>query len=103
MPQQPVLRNAMKRAGAESGGYALRRGYATRAVEGGTDVLQVKRTMGHADLDELYGYEQEIPVSDDKLSAALGEPHLLKVVGQRGTKRETDRDDQALPDASTEK
>lgn len=32
---------------------ALRRADATRAVEGGADVMQVKRSMGHADLDEL--------------------------------------------------
>lgn len=55
--------------------------------------------MGHADLEELYGYVQETPASDDKLLAALGEPQPLKVVGRRGTRRGTDRDNQSLPDA----
>lgn len=50
---QAALRRAMKRAGLDTGGYGLRRGYATRAVEGGADVMTVKRSMGHADLDEL--------------------------------------------------
>ncbi|WP_158633183.1 tyrosine-type recombinase/integrase [Amycolatopsis sp. WAC 04182] len=40
-------------------GYAARRGYATRTIEGGADVFQVQRTMDHADLEELAGYVQE--------------------------------------------
>ncbi|WIY05438.1 site-specific integrase [Amycolatopsis mongoliensis] len=96
---QPALRRAMKRAGLDTGGYGLRRGYATRAVEGGADVMAVKRSMGHADLEELFGYVQETEQSEDRLRAALGDKKPLRAVGPRGTKRGTKRGNQPLPDA----
>ncbi|MEU0791421.1 tyrosine-type recombinase/integrase [Amycolatopsis sp. NPDC005961] len=102
---QSGLRRHMQRAGAKvdidvTGGYELRRGYATRAVEGGADVLLVQRKMGHADLEELAAYVQETEASDAQLLAALGEPRQLKAVGPRGTKRGTKSRNQALPKAT---
>lgn len=97
---QPALRKAMRRVGAPAGGYGLRRGYATRAVEGGADVFLVQRSMGHADLEELSGYVQQTDASDARLLAALGEPKQLKAVGPRGTKRGTNRRNQPLPGAT---
>lgn len=85
--------------------YGLRRGFATRAIEGGADVFAVQRAMGHADLDELAGYVQETTAARAKLLAALGDrPTLAPVedVGRRGTKRGTDSDDLALPGATTD-
>lgn len=82
-------------------GYAARRGFATRAIEGGADVFAVQRTMGHADLAELSGYVQETPQARARMLAALGEHPALSAVdgdrGTRGTDRGTDRDNQTLP------
>ncbi|MCU1685098.1 MAG: xerC [Amycolatopsis sp.] len=70
-------------------GYALRRGFATRAIEGGMDSFSAKRIMGHSDLEELEGYVQETPAARARMLASLGErPQLAAVdesVGQRGT------------------
>lgn len=83
-------------------GYGLRRGFATRAIEGGADVFQVQRVMGHADLDELAGYVMETTASRAKMLAALGERPGLSVVdderGTRGTDRGTDSDNQPIPE-----
>lgn len=85
-------------------GYALRRGFATRAIEGGADVFAVKRIMGHADLEELEGYVQETPQARARILAALGERPALSAVESdvdpRGPKRGPDLDNQALPDAT---
>lgn len=102
---QDGLRKHMKRAGAKvdidvTGGYELRRGYATRAVAGGADVLLVKRKMGHSDLEQLASYVQENEAADAQLLAALGEPRQLKAVGSRGTKRGTKSRNQPLPAAT---
>ncbi|WP_284746460.1 tyrosine-type recombinase/integrase [Amycolatopsis sp. RTGN1] len=105
-PTTPAgLRRHMQRAGEKvdldvTGGYELRHGYATRAVEGGADVLLVQRKMGHADLEELAGYVQETEASNAQLLAALGEQQSLKAVGSRGTTRGTDLGNQPLPDAA---
>lgn len=103
-----LLGRRMRAASAEAEiesrtGYAARRGFATRAIEGGADVFTVKAIMGHADLDQLAEYVQRTPESRAKLLAALGERTELSVVdgmGRRGTSRGTDSDNQALPDAT---
>lgn len=97
------MREAARKLGIPAkSGYALRRGFATRAIDGGADPFQVKRIMGHADLDELAGYVQETPAARAKMLAALGElPPLAAVedVGPRGTDRGTDSDNQPIPAA----
>lgn len=101
------LHNAMATAARNAklpmrGGYTLRRGYATRAIDGGADPFTVKRIMGHADLEELEGYVQETPEARAKLLAALGETPPLKVVEQPGTPSGTDVDFQGLHGATSE-
>lgn len=84
--------------------YGLRRGFATRAIEGGADVFAVQRMMGHADLEELAGYVQETPQARAKMLAALGErPQLLAVDpdSPRGPDRGPDFDNQALPETTS--
>jgi len=98
------LRDAARELGMKpKSSYALRRGFATRAIEGGADVFQVQRVMGHADLEELAGYVQETSAARSRLLAALGERPQLSVVdderGTRGTDRGTDSDNQAFPTA----
>lgn len=104
-----LLTRRMREAARELGvrpksGYALRRGFATRAIDGGADPFAVKRIMGHADLDELSGYVQETPQARARMLAALGERPQLSavegVVGSRGTDRGTDSDNQASPEAT---
>lgn len=77
-------------------GYAIRRGFATRAIEGGADPFAVQRVMGHAALDELAGYVQETSEAAAKICAALGERQPPKAVGRRGTSRGTGRRNQRL-------
>ncbi|WP_157606531.1 tyrosine-type recombinase/integrase [Saccharomonospora cyanea] len=78
--------------------YALRRGFATRVIEGGADVFAVQRVMGHADLSELAGYVQETRQARARMLAALGEVAPLAAVDPRGPGRGPDFDNQALPD-----
>lgn len=93
------LRSAMYRASAKAklpkrGGYTLRRGFVTRALDGGADPIAVQRITGHADLDELAGYAQDSPEARARLLAALGERVPLAPVEQHGTDsgaRGTDR------------
>jgi integrase len=100
------MRTAAKSAGLpKKSGYATRRGFATRAIEGGADVFAVKRVMGHADLEELEGYVQETPAARSNMLAALGERAPLAVVedrGTRGTGRGTEVDNQTLPTVTRE-
>lgn len=101
------LHNAMATAARNAklpmrGGYTLRRGYATRAIDGGADPFTVKRIMGHADLEELEGYVQETPEARAKLLAALGEKPPLKVVEQPGTPSGTNSDGNTLEDTGTD-
>ncbi|PXY25169.1 hypothetical protein BAY59_24400 [Prauserella coralliicola] len=100
-----LLSMRMREAARELGmkpksSYGLRRGFATRVIEGGADVFAVKRVMGHADLDELAGYVQETPQARAKMLAALGEPTPLTVVDPRGPDRGPNSDNQPLPEAS---
>lgn len=101
-PVNANMLGAQMRAAAEDAeigsksGYAIRRGFATRTIEGGADPFAVQRVMGHADLEELAGYVQETPEADSRMLAALGERQPPKVVGRRGTGRGTDRRNQTL-------
>ncbi|MEU0467194.1 tyrosine-type recombinase/integrase [Amycolatopsis sp. NPDC006131] len=105
-----VLSRRLREAALDLGltpksGYAARRGFATRAIEGGADVFAVQRVMGHADLDELAGYVQETREARTKMLAALGERAPLSAVepvGRRGTDRGTNLDNQGSSDAPSE-
>jgi integrase len=100
------MRQAAKAAGLPAkSGYGLRRGFATRAIDGGLDVFAVKRLMGHADLEELEGYVQETPAARARLLASLGERPTLAAVeerGTRGTGRGTDSGNHVLPAVTKE-
>lgn len=79
----------------------MRRGFATRAIEGDADIFAVQRAMGHADLEELAGYIQETTTARAKMLAALGERQELAAVadvGPRGTEHGTDLGNQPLSD-----
>jgi integrase len=85
------LRAAMQRAAKSAelpqrGGYALRRGFATR-VSPRLSAIELALIMGHADLNQLKPYVQETPEARARALAALGEvPELRAVedVGQPG-------------------
>jgi integrase len=94
------MREAARELGLKpKSSYALRRGFATRAIEGGADVFTVKRIMGHSDLEELAGYVQETPQARARMLAALGETSPLKAVDPRGPERGPDSDNQPLAEA----
>lgn len=98
------LRKAMHGAAERAklpkrGGYALRRGMITRAIDGGADIFTVQRITGHADLDELAGYVQDSPAARARLLAALGQAQPLQAVtGHDGAEDGADSDSEALPD-----
>lgn len=63
--------------------YSGRRGWATRAADGGLDAFQIAEILGHATLDEAQGYVQQTPAARMKLSAALDKyPQLTLIEGQ---------------------
>ncbi|WP_409466322.1 tyrosine-type recombinase/integrase [Amycolatopsis sp. GA6-003] len=101
-PVNANMLSAQMRAAAENAeigsksGYAIRRSFATRTIEGGADPFAVQRVMGHADLEELAGYVQETPEADSRMLAALGERQPPKAVGPRGTDRGTNPRNQTL-------
>jgi integrase len=100
------LRSAAVAVGLPSkGGYAMRRGFATRAAEGGMDAFTLADVMGHADVKQTREYVQQTQSARARMLAALGErPKLAAVedVGPRGTDRGTDSDNQALPTVTNE-
>lgn len=99
-----LLSRYLRRAALELGmspksGYASRRSFATRAIEGGADVFLVQQVMGHADLDELAGWlVHETSTARARMLAALGErPGLSVVDDERGTDRGSDLGNQPVP------
>jgi len=82
------IRGAMKRAAKraelpERGGYALRRGFATR-VSPHLSAPELALIMGHADLNQLRPYVQETPEARARALAALGERQELRAVEDVG-------------------
>lgn len=70
-----ALKGAAERAGLPRGsfsGYAGRRGFATRAADGGLDPFALAAIMGHEDLEEVMGYVQRTPWARQRLLNALG-------------------------------
>jgi integrase len=65
--------------------YAIRRGFATQAAEGGLDAFQLAEILGHATLTEAQGYVQQTPAARIKLTTALARyPQLTLVEGSGG-------------------
>ncbi|MGH3439296.1 MAG: tyrosine-type recombinase/integrase [Sciscionella sp.] len=89
------LAEMFRRRDADATPYALRRGFATRAADGGLDAFELARIMGHADIKETQGYVQQTPAARGRFLAALGEhPELRQVpnVERRGADRGADSD-----------
>jgi integrase len=75
----PILTYHLKTAGqkAQLGkftGYAIRRGLATRAADGGVDAHQLSDVLGHETLEESNGYVQRSATARQKFIDALGSP-----------------------------
>jgi integrase len=75
----PTLTYHLKMAsqGAQVGsftGYAIRRGLATRAADGGVDAYQLSDVLGHETLEESKGYVQRSEASRQRFISALGDP-----------------------------
>lgn len=86
--------------------YAGRRGWATRAAEGGLDAFQLAEILGHSTLTQAQEYVQQTPAARMKLATALQRyPQLTVVdggVGQRGAARGARPDRQASSDIDIE-
>lgn len=52
--------------------YPVRRGFATRAADGGLSPFDVAEVMGHSDLKETFGYWQQTPAARARVIEALG-------------------------------
>lgn len=91
---------------AGRGAYAIRRGFATRAADGGLDAYELARTMGWSDINEAWAYVQRTPSARARVLAALhtgGVPELRLVSGgqgQSGTSSGTDLDLMPLEDTA---
>lgn len=101
-----AMRDAAVRAGvANRSPYALRRGFATRAAEGGMDAFGLKSIMGHASLDQTDEYVQQTSAVRDRLRVALGESTGLTVIRGadpgRGAESGAESHRQAPDDAGT--
>jgi len=82
--------------------YSARRGYATRLASGGLDAFALAELMGHSDVAVTREYVQRTEAAKAKVLAALGDRQPLKAVGQRGTERGTELDNQPLSEARSE-
>ncbi|MGW5645024.1 tyrosine-type recombinase/integrase [Saccharopolyspora sp. NPDC003752] len=83
--------------------YAGRRGFATRAAEGGLDVFALAEAMGHADIRQTKEYVQQTPAARERLIAALGQaPPLILIHGAAGADSGADLDQQATSDVVIE-
>lgn len=73
--------------------YAGRRGWVTRAADGGASPFDIAAAAGHADVKTTQGYWQQTPAARGRMIAALGQAERLHVVGQddaRGAERGAD-------------
>lgn len=88
---QCLRRAAEKASTPRSSMYAARRGFATRAAEGGMDAFTLADLMGHADVRQTREYVQTTEAARRKVLAALGEPTPLTVVEGRGARGANDQ------------
>jgi integrase len=81
-----AMKHAAERAGVERRSpYAGRRGWATRAAEGGLDAFQIAEILGHSTLTQAQEYVQQTPAARLKLTAALSKyPQLVAIEGGLG-------------------
>lgn len=81
--------------------YTIRRGWATRAAEGGLDAFAIARILGHSTLEEAQGYVQETSRARLSLQDALSQvPQLPRERPLRGAARGVNGHNQALTDTS---
>lgn len=95
-----ILRRMLAKAGVGEGTlYSLRHTYGSRLAENGVDAFEISRLMGHSDVNQSTTYVHRTTAARGRILAALGDPAAtgLSVVGQRGTERGTDRDNQPPP------
>lgn len=65
--------------------YSVRRGWATRAAEGGLDAFQIAEILGHSTLTQAQEYVQQTPMARMKLTTALQRyPQLTVIEGGMG-------------------
>lgn len=94
-----VFGRALAKAGVAEGTlYSLRHTFGSRLAENGVDAFEIARLMGHSDVNMSANYIHRTAAARARVLAALGDPAAagLTVVGQRGTPRGTDRDNQPL-------
>jgi integrase len=93
------MKNAAKKAGVERRSpYAGRRGWATRAAEGGLDAFQIAEILGHSTLTQAQEYVQQTPAARMKLQAALAKyPQLVVLEGGVGQPEARGAEDGADP------
>lgn len=102
------LRGKAKKLGmATKSPYSWRRGFATRAAEGGLNAFDLADLMGHADIKVTSEYVQQTKRTGDRLRAALAERQSddsaprarLRVIKGRGTARGIGRRSHRFPSA----
>ncbi|MEV0085221.1 tyrosine-type recombinase/integrase [Saccharopolyspora sp. NPDC050642] len=99
------MRRAAKKASVPSVSlYASRRGFATRAADGGLDVFALADAMGHADIRQTKEYVQQTAAARQRLIAALGQAPTLTVIrgGADGASHGADVDQQPSSSDSIE-
>lgn len=73
--------------------YSIRRGWATRAAEGGLDAFQIAEILGHATLEQAQEYVQQTPMARMKLTTAMTKyPQLTVLQGGMGQKTDAGAD-----------
>lgn len=60
--------------------YAGRRGWVTRAADGGASPFDIAAAAGHSDVKTTQGYWQQTPAARGRMIAALGQSEGLRVV-----------------------
>lgn len=99
------MREAADRASiTRKSAYALRRGFITRAAEGGLDIFTLADMVGHEDVRQTKEYFQRTPSVRDRTLAALGEVLPLTAVpsvGREGAERGTDPSGKVSPEQAT--
>lgn len=82
--------------------YTVRRGWATRAAEGGLDAFQIAEILGHSTLDQAQEYVQQTSAARIKLTTALSKyPQLTVLEGGLGQKSEAGAESGATVDSQT--
>lgn len=89
-PMKPRVFRAWLNRNGLPGLYAGRRGWVTRAADGGMSPFDIAAAAGHSDVTITQGYWQQTPAMRGRMIAALGQHEGLTVVGHddsRGVSR----------------